>query len=274
VESVALRLGLTPLSYLWQYPTLPPGTQTSLLRDMLDVGLDARIVKVASGGIDESFLWENVASEKGMSRVERSMRRFGVDGDGSVLGEGGEFETLVVDGPSNLFKGRIEIQQEDRKIVREGGGSAWLKILRAEVVMKPAEVATHVCRIPDILDLRFTAVLESLTDSSRAGEPVSTGQNPSVGFDDLALADTKVSDLSSLKSSQETSLHWTVTGSQMQSSDAVILKVQQLLDHLSLSSSSIISTTIILRSMADFASVNSVEFHTSLKCLVHILIVY
>ena len=25
LESVALRLGLTPLSYLWQYPNLPPG---------------------------------------------------------------------------------------------------------------------------------------------------------------------------------------------------------------------------------------------------------
>ena len=50
VESVALRLGLVPLSYLWQYPNLPPGTPTSLLEDMAGVGQDARIIKVASGG--------------------------------------------------------------------------------------------------------------------------------------------------------------------------------------------------------------------------------
>ena len=67
-----------------------------LLRDMAAVGLDARIVKVASAGLDEGFLWENVASEAGLARVRRAMSRFGgMGGDasrGSVLGEGGEFE--------------------------------------------------------------------------------------------------------------------------------------------------------------------------------------
>src|SRR6266536_996053 len=113
IESVALRLGLTPLSYLWKYPILPPGTQISLLQDMHDVGLNIRIVKVASGGLDESVLWENVGSQAVMRRVERAMKRFGTDGDGAVLCEGGEFETLVVDGPARLFKGRIEVQEKD-----------------------------------------------------------------------------------------------------------------------------------------------------------------
>lgn len=89
IESIALRLGLVPLSFLWQYPVLPLGTQVSLLQDMRTAGLDARIIKVASGGLDESFLWENVASKTGINRVERAMARFGIDGDGAVLGEGG-----------------------------------------------------------------------------------------------------------------------------------------------------------------------------------------
>lgn len=137
IESVALRLGLVPLAYLWQYPNLPPGTQLSLLQDMEAVGLDARIIKVASGGLDESFLWENVASDRVMRRVERAMKRFGGGENGSVLGEGGEFETLVLDGPEDLFKGKIVVEDEDREIVREGGGSAWLKIKRARVEEKP-----------------------------------------------------------------------------------------------------------------------------------------
>ena len=90
VESVALRLGLTPLSYLWQYPHLPPGTQTSLLEDMAAVGQDARIIKVASGGMDDSFLWQNVADFKTKNRLVKAAQRFGTDGDGAALGEGGE----------------------------------------------------------------------------------------------------------------------------------------------------------------------------------------
>lgn len=35
VESVASRLGLTPLAYLWQYSYLPPYRQSSLLKDMV-----------------------------------------------------------------------------------------------------------------------------------------------------------------------------------------------------------------------------------------------
>lgn len=139
IESVALRLGLVPLAYLWQYPNLPPGTQLSLLQDMEAVGLDARIIKVASGGLDESLLWGNLVSDGVMRRVERAMKRFGGGENGSVLGEGGEFETLVLDGPRVLFKGKIVVEDEDREIEREGGGSAWLKIKRARVEMKPED---------------------------------------------------------------------------------------------------------------------------------------
>lgn len=139
IESVALRLGLVPLAYLWQYPNLPPGTQLSLLQDMEAVGLDARIIKVASGGLDESFLWENVASDRVMRRVERAMERYSGSENGSVLGEGGEFETLVLDGPRDLFNGKIVVEDGDREIVREGGGSAWLKIKRARAETKPAD---------------------------------------------------------------------------------------------------------------------------------------
>lgn len=45
VESVALRLGLTPLAYLWQYPYLSPYRQSSLLTDMVSQRTSARIFK-------------------------------------------------------------------------------------------------------------------------------------------------------------------------------------------------------------------------------------
>ncbi|KAL2870184.1 diphthine--ammonia ligase family protein, partial [Aspergillus lucknowensis] len=77
IEDVAARLGLTPLAWLWMYPFLPApvermsaspsasrpgdGGEAGLLEDMAAVGCSARIVKVASGGLDEGFLWGDVA---------------------------------------------------------------------------------------------------------------------------------------------------------------------------------------------------------------------
>ncbi|CAP64915.1 uncharacterized protein PODANS_1_13060, partial [Podospora anserina S mat+] len=102
VESVAVRLGLTPLAYLWKFPTLPAspgGDDGQLLLDMEQAGLEARIIKVASGGLEEGFLWVNVASREGKDKVERGMKKYAFGGwldEGVVIGEGGEFETLVV----------------------------------------------------------------------------------------------------------------------------------------------------------------------------------
>ena len=62
VESVAVRLGLTPLSYLWQYPYLPPYQDHSLLEHMRLVGQKSIIIKVASGGLDESFLGLDISN--------------------------------------------------------------------------------------------------------------------------------------------------------------------------------------------------------------------
>ncbi|KAK8930410.1 Diphthine--ammonia ligase [Metarhizium anisopliae] len=137
VESVALRLGLTPLSYLWKYPILPsvPGAladEAQLLRDMAAAGVEARIIKVASAGLDERHLWEAVTSETGVRRVKSSLRKFGA-AEGASLGEGGEFETIVVDGPDILFKKRIAVPDGGRKVITEGGGSTWLMLRGAKL---------------------------------------------------------------------------------------------------------------------------------------------
>jgi len=133
VESVALRLGLTPLSYLWQYPSLPPYTQTSLLTDMRAVGQVSRIIKVASGGLDEGFLWDDVSDERVVRRLQTRMARFGAR-NGAVLGEGGEFETLALDGPNTLWKRKIEVDVEE--VIRGQGGSAVIKLGEGKVIQK------------------------------------------------------------------------------------------------------------------------------------------
>lgn len=264
VESVALRLGLTPLSYLWKYPVLPPGIQTSLLEDMQAAGLDARIVKVASGGLDESFLWQNVASGNVVRRIERAMGRFGADGDGAVLGEGGEFETLVVDGPRCLFKKRIKVQDGDWRVVREGGGSAWLRLLGAELMVKAPEATTQVdCRIPELLDQRFEDILDTLHKDNLPDRLT--------GAEAQTLQHIPPYDLPSHlplpAASEGDVLYWTITSShscQDISDEAgeIVAELRQYLNRSSLQASDIISTTIILRSMQDFQVVNQVSFPT------------
>jgi diphthine-ammonia ligase len=264
VESVALRLGLTPLGFLWKYPILPPGTQSSLLEDMESVGLDARIIKVASGGLDESFLWQNVASEPVMRRVERSMKRFGTDGNGAVIGEGGEFETLVIDGPESLFKGRIEILEEDRRIVREGGGAAWLRILKARVVIKNSGEATEKdCRIPTLLSQRFNDVLEVLKSDSK----VAGTRHPIGSTKTTTTSNEQPHILSNSLKEQESIIHWTLASekssqgfSVTEEAASLVSETRQRLNNSSLQPSDIVSTIIILRSMADFVAVNKVYF--------------
>ncbi|RYP24757.1 hypothetical protein DL765_000303 [Monosporascus sp. GIB2] len=279
VESVALRLGLVPLSFLWQFPDLPLGRtfgvlgkgssirgqqqpcrgDAQLLRDMAAAGLDARIIKVASAGLDDTFLWENVATEAGVRRVERAMRRFGGGGRGSVLGEGGEFETLVVDGPPLLFKGRIVVREENTRVVREGGGSAWLSIHDAAVEMKEkappeeTDIKDSGIRIPELLDPMFEVTLEAL---SKADE---------LGRDDLILdSQLRLPFLTRAPASDSTQ-QWRFfgdgNGDQDQSgveaqAARVVADIRLQLQQKAQSASAITNAVIILRHMSDFPTIN------------------
>ncbi|KAL9634852.1 MAG: hypothetical protein Q9164_003835 [Protoblastenia rupestris] len=142
IESIAIRLGLIPLSYLWQYPYLPLPSPGGLLDDMAAVGFDVRIVKVASGGLSEDLLWCNLMDSLVRAKVQKAVKRFG----GNVLGEGGEYETLLIDGPSPLWQRRIEVDESKMQRCVESGsdGNAFLRfgpnsgqVVRKEIKEKP-----------------------------------------------------------------------------------------------------------------------------------------
>lgn len=259
IESVALRLGLVPLSFLWQYPILPPGFQSSLLHDMQSVGLDARIIKVASGGLDESFLWQNVASEKVIKRVEKAMSRFGTDGDGAVIGEGGEFETLVVDGPRHLFKGRIEIEEGRLGIVREGGGSAWLTIKDAKVVMKDEEAEARECRVPSLLEPQFEEVLNELCNVDGTSLPERNSRDWVEKYTLGIYSPPCSSEQKDLGSLVFTASPDGRGVDIEETAHTAVDEIRQHLNQHALQTNEIIFTLIILRSMSDFTTVNKVH---------------
>ncbi|KAL5614589.1 uncharacterized protein BROUX77_000426 [Berkeleyomyces rouxiae] len=170
VESVAVRLGLVPLAYLWKYPVLPSpmADGAQLLHDMEAAGIDARMIKVASAGLDDDFLWTKVSSSQGAARIQKAMRRFGGGQVGAVIGEGGEFETLVVDGPISLFKKRILVPDSARTVVDEGGGTSYLEFKDAILEEKPTASSDEepFVRTPDLLEPKFTEILKTIRDKS------------------------------------------------------------------------------------------------------------
>ena len=102
-----------------------------MLRDIVAVGLESRIVKVASGGLDAGILWGDLRNEGTRERVRKGVERFG----GSVVGEGGEFETLVLDGPRDVWKGgKIQVEDRERWIFEGEGGEAWMGFREGKVL--------------------------------------------------------------------------------------------------------------------------------------------
>jgi diphthine-ammonia ligase len=243
VESVALRLGLTPLSYLWQYPHLPPGSQTSLLEDMAAVGQDARIIKVASGGMDDSFLWQNVADPRTKNRLVKAAQRFGTDGDGAALGEGGEYETLAIAGPAPLWKARIFVDEGDRAVLPGEAGSASVKIKKAEIA--PLEATeTQQVRTPEFLDERFAALLERMSKPSTSEyQAFSSSRSPQ--GEKPRPGDVLIESLTA--SGKDAS----------EQTEAIMRQLETRLSEAGLDFSDIAYTSIILRNMGDFGAVNA-----------------
>jgi uncharacterized protein (TIGR00290 family) len=70
---------------------------------MLDAGFEIQIIRVAAYGLDESWLGRRLDAAA-LDELEALNDEYGVH----ILGEGGEFETLVTDGP-HMDK-RIELE--------------------------------------------------------------------------------------------------------------------------------------------------------------------
>lgn len=265
VESIALRLGLTPLSYLWQYPYLPPYNDLSLLRDMQTVHLDARIIKVASGGLDERILWQSVSQQGGWTKVRKAMYRFAASSMpgseaklevGAVLGEGGEFETLVVNGPAPLFKG--EMVHSDTVTSYGEGGSASMILKNASVKTKTtgSEIGITSLRVPPLFDDEFKQLLQDVHTHSDGGcqtieRQFSTSVLPAALKNDSLMerCESRLGDI--LVLSNLTSTEHPDVGAQLK---AVLNNLAGSL----LSMEAVVHTTLLLRRMEDFAIVNKV----------------
>ena len=272
VESVALRLGLVPLSYLWQYPVLPPYTQSSLLHDMAAVGQEAIIIKTASGGLDESFLGFDVASQRTIGRLGKAVARFESETNGAILGEGGEFETLAIDGPKPLWKQRIHLEP-GRPGVMEGGQAVLnLQATSLEKKREDMEKSVEALRIPRLFDDEFTALLRKLEESDDDRSIMSDNATlVNVPFSrDEDVSDTAISERLPRNASSDTSTMFTysnlvsdtrqsvASGSCSRQLSKILSRLEHTLTQWNIDKASINHCTLLLRDMADFAVLNPI----------------
>ncbi|KAJ6193503.1 ATP binding L-PSP endoribonuclease family protein-like protein [Bipolaris maydis] len=260
VESVALRLGLTPLAYLWQYPQLPPYEQSALLRDMRAVGQQAIIIKTASGGLDASFLGLDVAGgPAAVARLSKAMGMFGDEvGAGAILGEGGEFETLAVDGPGPVWKKKIRVDGE--AVVLEGGQTVF-KVVKSWVEdKKNGEGDVGALRVPDVFDDEFAKLLESIEDTKTdvvvpesTTIPSSSSSSPTTPAP-LLPTNTIRSTPTLLTISNLTSP--TPSSSPSHQLSSILLLLSHHLSTHHVPKSNITHTTLLLRSMSTFTLLN------------------
>lgn len=101
VDRICDELGLEHISPLWGRE------RVGLLNEMLSRGMVIVFSAVAAQGLDQKWLGRKL-DRQAMNRLVELSERFGVD----PCGEGGEYESLVLDAP--WFRYRIEVKEADR----------------------------------------------------------------------------------------------------------------------------------------------------------------
>lgn len=108
IERICQELGLESVTPLWHQEPL------HLLREIIDLRFQVIVVGVYAYGFDESWLGKRIDSAT-LEKLVSLHEKFGI----SLVGEGGEYETLVLDSP--LYKKRIQIIQSEKNYEEYSG---------------------------------------------------------------------------------------------------------------------------------------------------------
>ncbi|MFH1395783.1 MAG: diphthine--ammonia ligase [archaeon] len=121
IQTIADKLGLTVVSPLWHK------SQEDEMQELLDNNFEIIFTAVAAYGLDKSWL-NKVITLKDLNKLKKLKDKIG----SNVAGEGGEFESLVLDCP--LFKQRLVI--EEFKIIEEAEHTARVIVKKAKLFEK------------------------------------------------------------------------------------------------------------------------------------------
>jgi ABC transporter with metal-binding/Fe-S-binding domain ATP-binding protein len=96
IDRICAELGLKGIAPLWQRDS------EELLREEIRNGFEIIISGVYAEGFDKSWIGRKI-DEECVDDLVKLNKRFGIN----ISGEGGEFESFVIDGP--IFKKRVQI---------------------------------------------------------------------------------------------------------------------------------------------------------------------
>jgi len=120
IDRICRELRLKSIAPLWQENPM------KLLKEIINLNFDTVIVGVYALGFDQSWLGRKIDS-KALNDLVELNERYRV----SLVGEGGEYETLVLDTP--FFKRRIQLLQTERVWENHSG---YLLVRKADLVDK------------------------------------------------------------------------------------------------------------------------------------------
>lgn len=233
VENVCDRLSLTSLAYLWQR------NQEALMQEMCNLGLDARLIKVAAVGLNEKHL--NLLLQEALPTLLRLKGLYDVH----VCGEGGEFESLVLDAP--IFSKRLQIT--NKEVRSDSSDTLYLRV-QVDIASKD-NLLCKSPEIPPLLQENFKEIADEVEYREEEGNTVSHYEQLSAEFQTnirVTKSSTKlfVSNVSSKLATVEEQTHEIF--SQMKS--ILHLNDLQLFDiqHMS----------VLVSNMNDFAAINKV----------------
>ncbi len=108
IEQVCHDLKIKSFTPLWHKD------QALLLQDMIKAGFMIKIVGIFADGFDESYLGRTI-DQRTLSKLKQIQKEKKIN----IAGEGGEYETLVVDGP--IFHKRIILTDTEKQWKRDHG---------------------------------------------------------------------------------------------------------------------------------------------------------
>jgi len=101
IDNICKQLGLKSIAPLWHKDPL------SILKQIVDLNFNVIITGVYAYGFSEEWLGKKIGNDAIEALVHLN-EQYGV----SLVGEGGEYETLVLDAP--FFKKRIKVVEAEK----------------------------------------------------------------------------------------------------------------------------------------------------------------
>ncbi len=108
IDRICDKLGIKSIAPLWQQDPL------NIMKELIDLKFKVIIIGVYAYGLDQTWLGREINTETLEKLVELN-EKYQI----SLVGEGGEYESLVLDAP--IFKKRIEIIQAETNYENNSG---------------------------------------------------------------------------------------------------------------------------------------------------------